>query len=394
MDMIETRDLTKIYGDVRDNTRPLGSRFLHPRPDRSPSPAPITAPLGNVLAVNKVTLSIPAGSVFGLVGPLNAGKSTLLRMLATLVAPTSGEATVAGYSIHSDVNRVRRVIGYLPEVFGVYADMTCAEYMDFFASCYGVPKADRAALSNDLLQLVDLAHRKNDLVDRLSRGMKQRLGLARSLAHDPQILLLDEPTTGLDPRARIEMRELIRELRGMGKTIVLSAHILADLEDMCTHVALMADGAVKTVGTLAAIRARLRPHRVISIKFLGEPELAINVCRNVHGVIDVQPPPSASLAIPKAEATAEGDTTLTLPAPLPVPEPRPLNILKELLVSFNGDYNDASNLLRSLMHTGVQVVSFGEEADMLEIVSLPTASLAPTAAADSAPTPESLSNAL
>ena len=350
MDSIETRDLTKLYGDTR-----TGLRRGTPQ-----------------VAVNKLNLVVPAGSVFGLVGPTGAGKTSILRMLATLLAPSSGDATVAGYSIQSDVTRVRRTIGYLPDIFGVYADMTCAEYLDFFASCYGVPQADRATLINDLLQLVDLSHRKNDYVDRLSRGMKQRLGLARSLAHDPQVLLLDEPTAMLDPRARVEMRELIRELRGMGKTIVISSHILADLEDMCTHVALIANGGVKAAGTLAAIRTKLRPHRVIAIRFLGEPELAMSVCRAAHGVIEVYPPPSQE-SVPAPHAPEPTAIDAAPPAPAhatPSPAiPRPLNILKEMLVSFNGDYNDASNLLRALMHTGVQVVSFGEEADSLESIS-------------------------
>ena len=343
MDMIEIHDLTKTYSDGRSSDR------------RNKSSA----------AVNKLNMAVPAGSVFGLVGPKGAGKTSILRMLATLLAPTSGDATIAGHSIQTDVTHVRRAIGYMPDVFGVYAEMTCAEYLDFFASCYGVPKADRPILINDLLQLVDLSHRKDDFVDRLSRGMKQRLGLARSLAHDPQVLLLDEPATSLDPRARVEMRELIRELRGMGKTIVVSSHILADVEDMCTHVALLADGALRATGTLAAIRAKLRPHRVIAIRFLGEPELALSVCRAAQGVIEVHPPPT--LAPSPSPQTDMADAAMLPTTP---PSPPPLNILKELLVSFNGGYNDASNLLRGLMHTGVQVVSFGEEADSLESLSI------------------------
>jgi len=349
MDMIETRDLTKLYGEARSGLRRSTQQ----------------------VAVHKLNLKVPAGAVFGLVGPTGAGKTTILRMLATLLAPTSGDASIAGYSIQSDVVRVRRTIGYMPDVFGMYADMTCAEYLDFFASCYGVPKADRATLINDLLQLVDLSHRKDDLVDRLSRGMKQRLGLARSLAHDPQVLLLDEPTAMLDPRARIEMRELIGELRGMGKTIVLSSPILADLEDMCTHAALLVNGAIKASGTLAAIRAKLRPHRVIAIRFLGEPELAMSVCRAAHGVIEAHPPPSLEPKPATTPPPTATDAAIPAPAPTTPTGPRPLNILKELLVSFNGDYNDASNLLRALMHTGVQVVSFGEEADSLESMSNP-----------------------
>jgi ABC-2 type transport system ATP-binding protein len=310
----------------------------------------LTKTYGKRVAVDKLNLAVPAGSVFGLVGPNGAGKTSTLRMLATLLEPTSGDAAIAGASIKNEVMRVRRAIGYMPDFFGVYTDMTCTEYMDFFAACYGVPKSDRATLITDLLQLVDLAHRKDDQVDKLSRGMKQRLGLARTLAHDPQVLLLDEPASGLDPRARVEMRELIKELRSMGKSIVLSSHILAELEDVCTHVAIVAEGTIKASGTLDAIRARLRPHRTISIKFLGDPDLALSVAKNATGVLDAQMPAPAVASSPEIAAPAVA----------------PLNILKEVHVAFTGDYNDASNLLRALMHTGVQVVSFSEESDSLE----------------------------
>jgi ABC-2 type transport system ATP-binding protein len=321
----------------------------------------LTKNYGKHLAVDKLNLAVPAGSVFGLIGPNGAGKTSTLRMLATLLEPSSGDANVGGFSIRTDMMRVRRVIGYMPDFFGVYTDMTCTEYMDFFAACYGVPKADRPMLINDLLQLVDLSHRKDDLVDKLSRGMKQRLGLARTLAHDPQVLLLDEPASGLDPRARVEMRELIKELRAMGKSIVLSSHILAELEDMCTHVAIVAEGTVKATGTLETIRARLRPHRTISIKFLGEPELALNVCKAAKGVVDVQ-----VVGAPAANTqTQTSNANSPLPSPLATTA-SPLYILKEVLVAFNGDYNDASDLLRSLMHTGVQVVSFSEHSETLE----------------------------
>jgi ABC-2 type transport system ATP-binding protein len=324
MNIIETRDLTKSYGKR--------------------------------VAVDKLNLGVPGGSVFGLVGPNGAGKTSTLRMLATLLEPTSGDAAIAGASIKNEVMRVRRAIGYMPDFFGVYTDMTCTEYMDFFAACYGVPKSDRAALITDLLQLVDLGHRKDDQVDKLSRGMKQRLGLARTLAHDPQVLLLDEPASGLDPRARVEMRELIKELRSMGKTIVLSSHILAELEDVCTHVAIVAEGTIKAAGSLDSIRARLRPHRTISIKFLGDTDLALSVARNATGVLDAQAP---------APVTAPSPANSNPLAPA-APAVATLNLLKEVHVAFTGDYNDASNLLRALMHTGVQVVSFSEESDSLE----------------------------
>jgi len=173
---------------------------------------------GDLTALKGLNLTVEEGAVFGFVGPNGAGKTTTMRILATLLAPTSGEARVAGHSVTEDRRAVRRAIGYMPDFFGVYGDMKVWEYLDFFAACYEIPVARRGPLVDDLLALVDLAHRADDYVDSLSRGMKQRLCLARTLAHDPQLLILDEPASGLDPRARIEIRELLRELQAMGKT--------------------------------------------------------------------------------------------------------------------------------------------------------------------------------
>src|SRR5258705_235695 len=210
------------------------------------------------LAVAGVDLSIGEGEIFGLVGPNGAGKTTMLRMLATLLAPTAGDAEIAGESIRRNPQAVRRVLGYMPDAFGVYDDMKVWEYLDFFGRCYGLGPAQRKRMIGDLLELVDLASRRDSYVHGLSRGMQQRLCLAHALVHDPQVLLLDEPASGLDPRARVELRELLRELRSMGKTVVISSHILPELEELCTSVAIVDRGQVLAQGRVAEIERRLR----------------------------------------------------------------------------------------------------------------------------------------
>jgi ABC-2 type transport system ATP-binding protein len=221
------------------------------------------------LAVAGVDLSIDQGEIFGLVGPNGAGKTTILRMLATLLAPTAGDAEIAGASIRRNPQAVRRVLGYMPDAFGVYDDMKVWEYLDFFGRCYGLGPAQRKRMIGDLLELVDLAAKRDAYVASLSRGMQQRLCLAHALVHDPQVLLLDEPASGLDPRARVELRELLRELRSLGKTIVISSHILPELEELCTSVAIVDKGRVLAAGTIADIGQRLRIGEVLRVRVLG-----------------------------------------------------------------------------------------------------------------------------
>src|SRR3970040_2299545 len=208
----------------------------------------LTKRYGKLTAVSDLSLSVEQGAIYGFVGPNGAGKTTTMRMITTLLQPTSGEAWVAGASITRNPRGVRRAIGFMPDFFGVYDDMKVWEYLDFFAACYEIPEAARAGLVNNLLELVDLSHRREDMVDTLSRGMKQRLCLARTLAHDPQVLILDEPASGLDPRARIEIRELLVELAGMGKTIFFSTHILADVAEICTQVGIIEAGRLVARG--------------------------------------------------------------------------------------------------------------------------------------------------
>ena len=232
----------------------------------------LTKRYGETVAVAGVDLEIGAGEIFGLVGPNGAGKTTTLRMLATLLEPTAGEMEICGLDVRERPNTVRRLIGYMPDVFGVYDDMRVWEYLDFFARLYAIPATRRQAIVANLLELVDLAPRRDHYVQSLSRGMQQRLCLAHALVNDPRILLLDEPASGLDPRARAELRELLRELSALGKTIVISSHILPELEEMCTGVAIIDRGRVLAAGSVEQIEARFRRGSVVRARVLGGPD--------------------------------------------------------------------------------------------------------------------------
>lgn len=241
---------------------------------------------GNFQAVRGVSISVPAGSIYGFVGPNGAGKTTTMRILTTLTRPTTGEAWIAGHSVLEDRRAVRRAIGYMPDEFGVYEDLRVWEYLDFFAACYDIPENDRKRLVGDLLELVDLAHRREDMVDKLSKGMKQRLSLARTLAHDPQVLILDEPASGLDPRARVEIRELLGELANMGKTIFFSSHILADVEDICSHIGIIEAGQIIMEGSIDELKQELMESRsiIVTVRDHDDAELVVST---VGGVVDV-----------------------------------------------------------------------------------------------------------
>ena len=222
------------------------------------------------IAVAGIELAVQPGEIFGLVGPNGAGKTTTLRILATLLQPSAGTAEIAGYSVTRHPDEVRRVVGYMPDSFGVYDDMKVWEYLDFFARCYGIDAPARRRMIGDLLELVDLADKREAYVQGLSRGMQQRLCLAHALVHDPTVLLLDEPASGLDPRARVELRELLRELRAMGKTILISSHILPELEELCTSVAIVDHGQVLAHGRVADIERRLRFGAVLRVRLLAD----------------------------------------------------------------------------------------------------------------------------
>src|SRR5947208_9884483 len=231
--MIETRDLTKMYGEL--------------------------------YALNRLTLKLDKGDVYGFIGPNGSGKTTTMRILATLLQPTWGEATVCGYSIYNNAKEIRRAIGFMPDFFGVYDDMKVLEYLEFFAAAYRIKGPERRQKCEQVLELVDLGYKRDALVTSLSRGMNQRLGLARVLLHEPQVLLLDEPASGLDPRARIELRNLLKELRDMGKTILVSSHILPELADICNKIGIIERGKLLFDGDVQTAIRQVRQRMVYAV---------------------------------------------------------------------------------------------------------------------------------
>lgn len=242
---------------------------------------------GKFEAVKGISFEIPRGEVFGFIGPNGAGKSSTIRVLATLQRKFEGFVQVAGLDVRRKPSTVREKIGYVPDFFGVYEDLTAREYLHFFAAAYGLSPARRKAVVNDVLELTDLTHKIDSQVDSLSRGMKQRLSLARVLLHDPELLLLDEPASGLDPRARIEMRELLKALKEMGKTILVSSHILHELAHLCTRIGIIEAGRLVAEGSLEDIFRRLELLRVVHVQLAGPAEQVANSLRQLEGVSDV-----------------------------------------------------------------------------------------------------------
>jgi ABC-2 type transport system ATP-binding protein len=301
-----------------------------------------------------VDLEVHQGEIFGLVGPNGAGKTTTLRILATLLAPSAGDAEIAGWSVTRNPDHVRHVIGFMPDVFGVYDDMKVWEYLDFFARCYGIGPAGRRRMIADLLELVDLADKRDAYVQTLSRGMQQRLCLAHALVHDPEVLLLDEPASGLDPRARVELRELLRELRSLGKTILISSHILPELEELCTSVAIVDRGQVLAQGRVADIERRLRFGAVLRVRLLAEGE-ALETARDRFAA----DPDVASASILE-------DGTIEL--------------------GFRGDDAASARLLRESVAGGMPIVNFARAASDLEELFLQVTAPDPLPA-DAAPGP-------
>src|SRR4051812_38788323 len=230
-------------------------------------------------------LLLQPGDVFGFIGPNGAGKTTTMRMLATLLNPTWGEASVCGYSIYNNAKEIRRLMGYMPDFFGVYDDMKVIEYLEFFAAAYRIQGPERRRKCDQVLELVDLGYKRDALVTSLSRGMTQRLGLARVLLHDPQVLLLDEPASGLDPRARIEMRALLKELRKMGKTILISSHILPELADICNKIGIIERGELIFNGTVESAIRQVRKNTVYLIAVAND--LNPTAREHLEGHVDV-----------------------------------------------------------------------------------------------------------
>lgn len=289
-------------------------------------------------AVAGLNLSVRPGDIFGFVGPNGAGKTTTLRMIATLLQPDSGEIMIYGHSAQHHPEQVRAMLGYMPDYFGVYNDMQVGEYLDFFAACYRISYDRRPALINELLELVELAHRKDDWVKNLSRGMQQRLSLARTLIHDPQLLVLDEPASGLDPRARVEIRELMVQLANLGKTILFSTHILADVAEICTQIGIIEDGRLVACGNLADLHRQVLPLRQVRLTLLDKLDQAFFALAAVEGVTDVQ--------------TIETDSSGNA----------------QLRFDFTGDDNALSAVLAGLITQGLPVLHFSEEERDLEKV--------------------------
>jgi len=292
---------------------------------------------GKLMAVNHLSLQVPRGAIYGFVGPNGAGKTSTMRILTTLMLPSSGQAFVAGHEVTKDPRAVRRSIGYMPDFFGVYDDMKVWEYLDFFAACYDIPEADRPGLINDLLELVDLGHRRDDMVDKLSRGMKQRLCLARTLAHDPQVLILDEPASGLDPRARVEIRELLVELSSMGKTIFFSSHILADVAEICTHIGIIEAGALVAQGRIDEMQRQLMPNREVIVTLLDRVDEAKQALMEIPGVQQV-------VDLPEEQGK------------------------KRIRVDFTGEDTIMSQMVQALASKSIPVINFAEQSHDLETV--------------------------
>ncbi|GIW93866.1 MAG: ABC transporter ATP-binding protein [Pirellulaceae bacterium] len=242
---------------------------------------------GDFTAVDNLSLKIEAGELFGFIGPNGAGKSTTIRFLATLLQPSRGEGIVNGFSVTRQPMDVRRSIGYMPDNFGVYDGMKVWEFLDFFAVAYQIGKSQRKKIINDVLELLDLVHKRDDYVNGLSRGMKQRLCLAKTLVHDPPVLILDEPTSGLDPRARIEVKALLKELRRMGKTIMISSHILSELADCCTSIGIIERGQLLMHGPIDEVYRKIRANTVVEVRFLENAELGCSILRSSPHLRDI-----------------------------------------------------------------------------------------------------------
>ena len=246
----------------------------------------LTRNYGTMVALNNLNLTVNRGDLFGFIGSNGAGKTTTLRILATFLAPSSGTAKILGHDVVSDADAVRHNIGYMPDFFGVYKDMEVTEYLDFFGACYKIPTAQRERTVNDVLELVGLTEKKGAIIGALSRGMQQRLGLARVLIHDPKVLLLDEPASGLDPRARIEMMAILQELQKMGKTIIISSHILSELQTLCNRVAIIEKGQLIYAGPVQGVRDQMSQGRVVWVRVASDANQALELLKTRPEISD------------------------------------------------------------------------------------------------------------
>ncbi|MGD6831647.1 ATP-binding cassette domain-containing protein [Sutcliffiella halmapala] len=297
----------------------------------------LTKKYGKFTALDSLNLKVEKGTVFGFVGHNGAGKSTTFSILSTLLAPTSGTAYVNGYDVTENPKMVRKFIGYMPDFFGVYDQFRADEYLDFYGASYGIPYEERQKLIPQLLELVNLTDKRDAYIDVLSRGMKQRLCLARALIHDPEVLILDEPASGLDPRARIEMREILRELKHMGKTIMISSHILPELAEMCDEIGVINGGKLVATGRVEQIHQQLQANKVLKVLVTGNMEGAIQYFEDCPSVSNIQ-----------------------------------INEQKENLLSFSFEGTDEEQvqLLKNALGRGIMILSFSQEESNLEDIFL------------------------
>ena len=290
----------------------------------------LTKKYGDMYAIQNIDLDLEEGDLFGFIGPNGAGKTTTMRIIATLLNPTSGEAYVCGNSIYTKPKEIRRLVGYMPDFFGVYDDMKVIEYLEFFAAAYRIKGEERQKRCNEMLEIVDLDFKRDAYANTLSRGQTQRLGLARVLLHDPQVLLLDEPLSGLDPRARIEMRELLRRLGKMGKTIVVSSHILPELADICNKIGIIDRGVMTVNSDVANVMQQIRRKIGLNIRVTGDPHAAAELLSG-HATVD----------------------TVEL-------------VDDQIIVSLHEDESDYSVLANMLVESGHGLLLFQEESVNLE----------------------------
>ncbi len=294
-------------------------------------------------------LAIPLGSVFGVIGPAGSGKTTLARLISAQLQPSEGDVYVNGASVHANASMVRRWVGYLPTEVGVYPTLSTREYLKFFAGCFGMPRDESARTADDLLALMDLTPQRNVMCELLTRGQRQRLGLARTLVHDPPLLVLDEPFADLDPRAVSETRDLITQLHEMGKSIVLCTSRPVEADGLCTHAVVLKEGKRLFDDIWPELRPRLMLSRHLRIRFLGDANTALSVAKETSGVSDAKLESSSYPSSPGLDSMA--------------------GTLQEIGVVFTGGFGDATGLLRALVRSAVQVVSFDERGDQSPIAA-------------------------
>lgn len=326
----------------------------------------------SIKAVDGLSLTVQEGDIFGFVGPNGAGKTSTIRIMCTLLEANGGDIRIGGHSVSKEPRLVRKVIGYMPDFFGVYNDMLVWEYLDFFGACYNIPIHQRSGLIDDLLELVELSHRRNDPVEGLSRGMKQRLSLARTLIHDPQVLILDEPASGLDPRARVEIRELLVQLARMGKTIFFSTHILADVAQICSRVGIIEGGKLVAAGGLEELQQVLMPYRMVRVTILGSTKRLLEFLKTRSGVLEIN-----DLSAEQNGTKEDAENTQTKPeesapdqdaSPSETRNSESSEQRGRVEFSYSGNDQQLSDLLASLVAQGIPLLHFSEETRDMEAV--------------------------